>query len=112
MCESQVVSKRSVLKSFFASIAGALVVWLTAEYAATTEGYYDSEADYWDYVVSIEFAAFGVMAGWLLWEGLTREGGAGLLPKYLIPILVSIAFVGYAFLWLFMLLILFIDGKL
>lgn len=110
MCESQALSSRGLWRSCFTSIAGAIVVWATAEYAATTEGYYDSESYFWDYVALIELASFGIFAGWSLWEGLARRKVVDLFPRDLFPVLTSAAFIGYAFLWFCMFLLLLIGG--
>jgi hypothetical protein len=75
MNNAQSRSNRSLWLACGLSVVGFLVAYGTGEYALTTEGYYESELVFWDYVVSAELAVFGIVVARFLWISLIKEGG-------------------------------------
>ena len=94
------------------SVLAFTIAWLTEQYPSTIDGYYDSESNFWDYVVAIELVLFGCGVARLLWMALIRDGGHLPILRSAVPFLLSVAFLGYAFVWLLLLFILAVSGRL
>ena len=88
------------------SALGFLLAWVSGYHWPDFDDGHGLGSYFWGNIVAMELAAFwGIVSG-LLWSTLIKDGNSLSVFRTVILLLPSLAFIGYATLWLLMYLLL------